>query len=692
MARIYRDAHGVPHVRATDVLDLARGQGEVTARDRTWQLEWQRRRATGTTAEILGPTGLAWDRVVRRTGVATTARRAHARLEPETRDFVAAYVDGVNAGLHRAQDAGAPELQELGIEPSAWELWTPLAVFLGQHLLFAGLGLKLFTHRVTELLGPEAAQLLSHEGPDLAGSNAWAVGGARTVSGLPLIAGDPHRVIESPGVYMQVRLACDGSDALDVVGFAFPGVPGVQHFAHAGDVAWAITNAMADYQDVYAERLRRVGGADAGVEALGPGGWEAAQAHVEAIPVRGADPEPVEVVTTARGSVLHGEVGAGEVLSLRTASGVLEDLGFDALLPLLRARSVADVDAALDRWVEPVNNAVVADRSGRVLYRVAGRVPVRDDGNRRGIVDAADPTTAWVGWLTDLPRHEVPPGGIVVSANERRGPESDPIGTSFAPPHRAARLRELIGDRTDLDAASFAGFHGDVRLPTLASVRTLLEPLAPSAAGESVRDEILAWDGEMQAASRGAAAFAAWRGALARRLAAEPVLAPLAEPWLDDAVLAAYVDPAPRVAAALESLVAAGRPFGIDMAALATAALDDAVGHLDTWGEAHLLRPLHAFDVAASGLAALPLPVVALGGDNDCVRCTGSLPGLDDTCWRGSVARYVWDLADRQAGGWVVPLGAAGDGRSPHHTDQLALWSEVRLAPIVTDWDRLTEE
>ena len=47
MARIYRDAWGVPHVRGRDLLDVARGQGRVTGRDRTWQLEHLRRRATG---------------------------------------------------------------------------------------------------------------------------------------------------------------------------------------------------------------------------------------------------------------------------------------------------------------------------------------------------------------------------------------------------------------------------------------------------------------------------------------------------------------------------------------------------------------------------------------------------------------------------------------------------------------------
>ncbi len=119
------------------------------------------------------------------------------------------------------------------------------------------------------------------------------------------------------------------------------------------------------------------------------------------------------------------------------------------MLPLLRARTVDDVDRALDAWVEPVNNVVIADTAGAVRYRIAGRLPDREDANRRGIIDAADPGAAWRGWLTDLPRHDVARDGHVVTANERRGPESDPIGTTFAPPHRARRLHELLDGRGD---------------------------------------------------------------------------------------------------------------------------------------------------------------------------------------------------------------------------------------------------
>jgi penicillin amidase len=443
---------------------------------------------------------------------------------------------------------------------------------------------------------------------------------------------------------------------------------------------------MADYQDVYAERLRR---GDGGVEALGPSGWEPTESLVESIDVRDARPEPVEVVVTARGPVFEGGPDQGSGLSLRAAGVVLGDLGFDALLPLLRARTVDDVDAALDHWVEPVNNVVIADRHGAVRYRVAGRVPVRPDANRRGIVDAADPATAWTGWLDPLPRTEVGPDGEVVTANERRGPESEQIGTAFAPPHRAERLRALLRGRDHLTPEDFAAFHNDSLSIGATVLGELVRGQEPGAAGAAVRDAILAWDGRMERESAGAAAFAAWRSALVLRIAAQPVFAPLTEP-LHDPVFAAWLDPTARIALALESLLAAGTPYGIDLRALAGDALDDAAGHPATWGDSHVFTPVHAFE--QYGLEPPPLPVLAVSGDSDCVRCTSSYPGLGDACFRGPVARYVWDLADRDRSGWVVPLGASGDPDHPHHHDQLVPWVEGLLVPVATDWTRLRED
>jgi penicillin amidase len=42
----------------------------------------------------------------------------------------------------------------------------------------------------------------------------------------------------------------------------------------------------------------------------------------------------------------------------------------------------------------------------------------------------------------------------------------------------------------------------------------------------------------------------------------------------------------------------------------------------------------------------------------------------------------VWDLADRDASRWIVPLGASGDPADPHHHDQLELWATGRLVAV----------
>jgi penicillin amidase len=92
------------------------------------------------------------------------------------------------------------------------------------------------------------------------------------------------------------------------------------------------------------------------------------------------------------------------------------------------------------------------------------------------------------------------------------------------------------------------------------------------------------------------------------------------------------------------------------------------------------------------GCTAPPVPDVALAGDADCVRCTGTTPSVTDRAWRGSVARWVWDLGDRERSRWGVPFGASGDPRSPHFTDQNPLWAQAATVEVVTAWDRLTPE
>ncbi|MEU3262592.1 GNAT family N-acetyltransferase [Streptomyces bacillaris] len=753
---VFRDDRGIPHLRAGTALALARAQGHNAALDRAWQLETERHRLLGTTAAYLGAEAVDWDRFARRARLADTARRCFERLAPGTAAWVRAYVDGVNAGLPEGA-ARAPEFTAAGLVPGRWEPWTPLGVWLSTHILFAGFPTKLWREEVARRLGDDRATLFATDGPGTSGSNGWLLTGARTATGAPVVAGDPHRFIEDPGVYQQLRLACP---EFDVVGLAVPGVPGIAHFGHAGGVAWAITNAMADYQDLYREQLRRT--PDGGVEALGPDGWYRAHAHTETIEVAGGEPEPVEVVETDRGPLIIGEVpdapdaldlpGVPDAADVRDAQGVrggpdadggpdgpdlpdaadvpdapgvrddaplvslrypprvTGDLGFDVLPALLGARTVEDLDTALDGWVEPVNVVLAADTTGATLHRVAGHVPVRPYANRLRVVPAHDPAYAWREGAEPTPRTEVDAAtGTAVMANERG--LAAPLGIEFAPPHRADRIRELLGAAPGAgarevtgppwSAADMAVVHTDTRLASSRQLLSLLvwaPDLGPAA--ECLRDRLLRWDRHMDADSTDATLYSRLRADVVHRLAGHPALRPVtgeADPWRSSAyppLFRPWLAAVPRIGYALETLLTVGLlPYEERLALVAASA--EAVAAAQTgdgpvpWGEVHRVAPWQALPDAT------PQEVwPGLAGDHDCVLSTSSVPGVTDLFARGPAARYVWDLARREDSLWVVPFGASGVPGSPHHRDQTDLWASGRLAPVTTDWNLLhrTEE
>jgi penicillin amidase len=111
------------------------------------------------------------------------------------------------------------------------------------------------------------------------------------------------------------------------------------------------------------------------------------------------------------------------------------------------------------------------------------------------------------------------------------------------------------------------------------------------------------------------------------------------------------------------------------------------------WGARHRAMPAHPLRGWSPELdTLLAVPAVELGGDLDCVFSTAGASGLFDHVLAGSTARYVFDLADMDAGGWVVPLGASGHPASPHFTDQQGAWADGQLLPMQTDWTRLKRE
>lgn len=725
--RIIRDVDGIAHVRAPTAWDAFAGQGHAAAEDRIWQMELDRRRALGRLSEVVGPSAVAIDAFHLRMGLADHARRSLAALDAATRNMLEAYAAGVNRWL-ASEPSLPPELEVLGVTPAPWEPWHSIALYEVRHLAMGTYEAKLWRSGLLHRLGADALarlwppteevlvdpatpaaavpvdvraalavgeELLAHFALDDAGggdqgSNNLAIGPVRTATGRPILAGDPHRAIDLPNVYWQNHLTCsDPDEPFDVIGLSFPGVPGFPHFGHNEQVAWCITHGMADDQDLYLVDLRRT---DSGVEYRDADGWLGADVRTELVAVAGGGAIEVECVSTRHGPVVaeHERDGSWTGLALRWTATADSDTTADSLLPMLRARTVGDLDRAFVPWVVPVNNVLMADTSGAIAYRMRGRLAVRPEANGWTILDGADPASGWDGFVgdADLPRWRDPDRAFLVTSNNRITGAGPYVSHDWAHPTRARRITELLGARDRWDVDDVAALLGDTHSRVSAALAVRLVALRPTHPSEVRALTLLdGWDAHMDAASPAAALCGTARGVLVSLLCLELGLADdglpgVAGPSLHqrmrfaNARLAWWIDDADLVTD--RALAAALR---LAVRSLELAQGTDPAGW--RWGAAHVTRWAHPLLALRPDLAdrlAVP-PTVELGGDNECVWATSTAPPSTDAS-NGQVARYVFDVGDWDRSRWIVPHGVSGDSRSPHHLDQLDDWAGMRLRPM----------
>jgi penicillin amidase len=735
-AEVWRDPEGIPHVRAASARDAFFAQGFVHAQDRLWQMDYDRRRAYGRWAEYAGPVGLAQDVQMRRFRLEASARADYEAASPETRGLLEAYTAGVNAFIDTSPALPA-EYRLVGGRPDVWRPWDCGAVYKVRHVLMGVWQAKAWRARLVRHLGARGAAPLcpgtpahpllivppgvEYAGPALdalqalaageaalagvadweGGSNNWAVAGHRTASGKPLVAGDPHRPLDVPNVYYQNHVACP---EFDVVGLSFAGVPGFPHFGHSAWVAWCVTHASADYQDLFIERFDERG------RYQFRGDWREPDRARETVHVRGEAPVEIEVVATHHGPIVVGDPRTGHALAFRYTATAEPARTFEALLPMLRARSAAELEEAMRPWVDPVNNLVFADVHGAIGYRTRGQVPVRSMANAWLPVPGWDGAHEWQGTIPfeQMPVVRDPDTGWVATANSRITGADNPhyLGLDYAPDFRTRRLVERLRGLQGATVADMAAIHADrVSIPAREFVEVLrtLGTIDPEAK-EALR-LVLAWDGAMDRDAAAPLIYTAFRDRLLL-----DVLAPLLGPLGADAfgrVAGAATRHMARLAARLSALVYAddrtllppdtdwrtmiARSFAAAVADLRQSqGLDPAAWR---WGRLHATRPRHTLSASFPDLAGLlDPPSVPMGGDGETVQAASYIPGAGYALTSTSVARYVFDLGDWERSAWVVPLGSSGHPGSPHYADQARTWGDLRLLPMRYDWRRIARE
>ena len=748
-ATVARDALGVPRIEARTVEDLCFAQGFCIGQDRLFQLDLYRRIAAGRLSEFAGTEGLATDRVFRTLGLRRRAEAEVATITPRAREYLEAYAAGINAAIE-AMPAPPIELQLLRIDP---EPWTPAdSLSIGKIIALGfstNMETELFRAELVGLIGAEKVARLEPQYPggnpvvtqpgvpwsgdalELAaqiaevrhvvgfglepvGSNNWAVSGERSATGMPLLAGDPHITSSIPDVWYTTELS---APEMEMRGGAMPGFPGIV-IGQTHDVAWSFTNVMADVQDLYVERVRSAHeGQPAAYEFEGQ--WRPLEIVHDRIPVRGRHAEPIEIWETHHGPIVNRALGAkGEPLALSWTA--LRD-AWPAQLALDGgyARSGPELVEMFADHTVPCMNLVWADSSGSIGYKLVGNLPRR----RGGCPDLPKPGWTgeyeWDGYVPfgDLPEIVDPPGGVIVTANNRIAPDDYPhhITSEYLDGYRAARIEQMLAERERHSLDDFERMQMDMlSIPGAETARRLCR-LHPEGQREiRALERLRSWDGRLDAESVAATIVQVYTVHFARAIAMAVIGDDeQAARWISKSTLGfTPMTSSPwRFQARMLELWEEADPEligGRSWDELAHEALSSALDELDErwghdpagwrWGRVHGVRFLHPL---GEGHGAIPRVLdrvlsrrVAAGGGQETVCANGFVAhGGDYTGVWGPSYRLLADAGDPTRSRWQHMTGQSGHPGSPHYDDLIDGWlagSTNRFGLPATETLRLT--
>ena len=722
-ATVVRDSSGIPHITAATVNDLYMAQGYVHAQDRLFQMDIARRFASGQVSELVGAGTLEGDRVFRTLGLRRAAEATVGTLPADVRAALEAYAAGVNAFITSHQDALPLEYTLLGGKPTPWTPADTLVFgkFMAWQLTSGQLANELVTADVRAALGAEQAQALLPGypadqpviispsarlatptgrlrglapylgGPGI-GSNNWVIAGARTTTGKPLLANDPHLTVQNPAVwYFNHLRTADG--AFEVAGVSLAGSPGVV-IGHNNTIAWGMTNLGADMMDLFNETVDPAGHPG---QYQHKGAWQPFTTITESIRVKDEPDLPLTITSTVHGPLIDPvtvDITGTTALAWSVAG---PDRQVIALLRLQTARDWAGFRAALADWDAPSINFVYADTAGNIGYQATGKIPIRQGGDGTAPADGASGAQDWTGFIPfeQLPSVYNPPEGVIVTANNRVVGDDYPhlLTALWSPGYRAERIAQMISETQKLSLDDMKRIQLDVRstfaqevAPYFAALKTddpQLQPLVSRFAG---------WDGALPADSATAALY---------EVAYQDLLSTTVTSALGDTQAADYIATLPGEASLFirNILPAADSPWWNDPAtpeqegrdARLLASLRRAADVLRAdqgddpaawqWGTLHRIYFPHPLGIPPLD-GIFNVGPLSTGGDGSTVN-TGYAPGL-----RSFVQLYYPSMRQvTEVGNWdtmqvILAPGQSGQPFSRYWNNMTADWMAGAYRPL----------
>ncbi len=564
------DQSDIPHIEAKSSNDALFSLGYLHARERGWQLEFNRRLASGSLSEIIGEKTIRVDQFIRTLGIRTAARNQYELLPSETKLALEAYSNGINAGFADLGWALPIEFFLLGIKPG---LWTPIdsmswmmmmALDLGDNwskeVIRLQLASILTTEDIWQIIPPyiddlpatkvDFAKLYKDKGiyqtnsdksetlasnhyqlmdvfpmgQDGKGSNNWVLSGEKTISGKPILANDPHLGLSTPSTWYFVHLK---SKEMNIIGGSIPGLPGVI-LGHTPKVAWGFTNTAGDVQDLYIDQIQASNPTkyDTGT------GSELFKIRRETISIKGQKPLTILVRETIHGPVISDVYEPLKklvdtekfVVSMRWTALDKKNQTILSLLALNKSNSLEELKKAFSSFYAPMQNIVLADVDGNIGYMVSGAAPKRlKQSGMSGVapVFGWEVKNEWGPYLTseELPHDFSTNNNWIATANHKIQNEnaSYSLTADWTSPYRFDRINQLLQSKAKHDIASNMALQADtLSLAAKPLIDLLKETASKHPSHEKTRSLLENFQGDMKINDGGALIFNAWVDHLTR--------------------------------------------------------------------------------------------------------------------------------------------------------------------------------
>jgi len=744
-ADILIDHWGIAHIFAASARDAFFLQGYNAARDRLWQIDLWRKRGLGLLSKSLGPAYIDQDRAARLFLYRGDMDKEWDAYAPNSRTWVAAFVDGINAFVAEVRSKDKPLPFEFKLTDSLPDTWKADDVLrIRSHALVSNITQEVARARVVcaaglnadrlrrkiepaghnmavppglnpcdvpanvlkdyllatkqvdfnalaakeqrAQLSPENELAAAIDAQSLEGSNNWVIAPSLSATGRPILANDPHRQLGAPSLRYLVGLSAPG---LDIIGAGEPALPGIS-IGHNDDIAFGITIFAIDQEDLCVYELKK-GDPDS---YRYKHGWERVKVVREKIEVKGGASRDVELRFTRHGPVMAVDAANHRAFAVRTVWNEPGLSGYFGSARLLTARTWDDFKAAGNAWGAPPLNIVYADVKGNIGWAAAGRAPVRK--NWDGLMPVpGDGRYEWAGFHGKdvLPSRFNPVEGFFATANEMNLPSGYPneqnrIAFEWTDRSRIDRINELLGAKGKMTLADSMAIQTDaVSTQSRRAVALLGSLSSPDAELSHALALLNAWNHEEGTSSTAAAIYEVWATKHLGRATVARATPEAARKLVGDAHLAAVIDYLEHPDVALGADPGAARDAVLlESLQAAVAELKQLLGPDMTswaWGRLH-----HAtFEPAVAVLADPQLRAQMSVGPLE-TPGSASTPraqayrSTDFSVITGASVRMVMDVGAWDNSVAMNTPGQSDDPMSAHYRDLFPMWAQGSYVPL----------